>query len=432
MRTLFAASALALVLAAPAVAQIQIEQFTSTDQVLSLGSFAFQGGKTLNLTVGIGSGGFRRPSDPAFQAWVVGDRGPNIACSEAEEIAGVARATICAAAPNGRIYPTPDYTPSAYGIRMLPGTGRFVVTDVITVKDKDGVPVDGMLNPLTVASTETPLDGAGKLLQQNPNAVDLEGIVRLRNGEFWFGDENGPSLIHTDAEGRIITRYVPAGTEQDYARANYRTVGSLPALLAKRATNRGLESLTISPDERFLWTIMQNPVANPDAAAYRDALNARILQVDRATGQVVGQFVYQMEPVTAYKSDTATTNNTVRISEMLALSATRFIVLERTERTTKLYEIDVSQATNILGTRWDDPATRPTLEQSNNLAGTGITPTPKVLRLDTADHPSLPVKIEGLAMMGDGRIMLINDDDFGITGGRTIVSLISGTGIRLD
>jgi hypothetical protein len=61
----------------------------SDDTLLSLGTYAFEGGKTLNLTVGIGSGAFRHPADPPNVIWTVGDRGPNIACSEMKGIAEV-------------------------------------------------------------------------------------------------------------------------------------------------------------------------------------------------------------------------------------------------------------------------------------------------------------------------------------------------------
>ncbi len=49
----------------------------------------FEGGKTLNLTVGIGSSAFRRPDDPPNVIWTLGDRGPNIECKDMKEVAGV-------------------------------------------------------------------------------------------------------------------------------------------------------------------------------------------------------------------------------------------------------------------------------------------------------------------------------------------------------
>ena len=52
-----------LAMAAPAAAEdITIRNHRSDDTLLRIGPFAFAGGKTLNLTVGIGSSAFRRPT----------------------------------------------------------------------------------------------------------------------------------------------------------------------------------------------------------------------------------------------------------------------------------------------------------------------------------------------------------------------------------
>ena len=37
-----------------------------------------------------------------------------------------------------------------------------------------------------------------------------------------------------------------------------------------------------------------------------------------------------------------------------------------------------------------------------------------------------PQKLEGLAIARDGRLMVVNDDDFGITNERTQINLVSG------
>ena len=148
---------LAAVLTSPAVAaDVTIRTYLSDDTLLRIGAYTAEGGKTLNLTVGIGSGAFRRPSDPPNMIWTLGDRGPNIACSDMKEMTGVE--LTCREVKNGRIYPTPSYTPSIYRVMLL-DDGTFRVTDVITLKDRDGRPLNGMPNPLRTATTETPLDG---------------------------------------------------------------------------------------------------------------------------------------------------------------------------------------------------------------------------------------------------------------------------------
>lgn len=420
------AAASFIALSQAAAAEVSIREHLSNDTLLTLGTYAFEGGKTLNLTVGIGSGAFRGPNDPPNVVWTIGDRGPNFTCSEAKNVAGVAPAT-CGEVRNGRVYPVPGYTPSIYRVMLL-DDGTFRVTDVITLKDRDGRPLNGMPNPLKVATTETPLDGKGARLQQDVHGIDAEGIVRLADGTFWIGDENGPSMAHFTADGRMIARHVPRGSEGDYAGARYETIGSLPAILAKRQANRGIESMAVSPDERFLYFIMQNPLANPDTAAYRAARNSRLFKIERATMKVVGEYVYTLDDPKSFRRDPSDVQSDPRISELMAIGLDRLVVLERTELTTKLYEVELAGATDIAGSKWDDAATRPTLEQSN-AADAGIAPVKKTLRFDTAGFPKITGKTEGMALLGDGALLIINDDDFGISGGRTQIVVVRGTGI---
>lgn len=431
MQTLRACSLAALVActfsAGAAAGELQAKFYSSDDTLLRIGPFTFAGGKTLNLTVGIGSAAWRGPKDPPNVIWTVGDRGPNIACSEMKEIAGLDFAP-CQGVRNGRVYPTPSYAPSIYRVMIL-DNGTFRVTDVITLKDRDGMPLSGMLNPLKTAATENAMDGTGKPLPRELNGFDAEGIVRLADGTFWIGDENGPSIAHFSAHGRMIARHVPAGTEGEFAGAHYDVKGTLPAILARRAINRGIESMAVSPDERFLYFIMQNPLANPDVKAYQRAKNARLFKIDRATMKVVGEYVYTLDDPMSFRRDPSKRQNDPRISELMAIGLDRLIVLERTELTTKLYEVELASATHIAGTCWDELATSPSLEQTE-LAAAGITPVPKTLRLDSTDVPDMVGKTEGMALLGDGALALINDDDFGIAGGRTQITVVRGTGIE--
>ena len=411
--------------AAPAYGDIAISYLTSDDTLLRLGSHTFVGGKTLNLSVGIGSAAFRHSDDPPNVIWTVGDRGPNVACGDMMEVAGVT--LTCSEVKNGRVYPLPPYAPSIYRVVLL-ANGSFRITDVITLKDRDGRPLNGMPNPLRTATSETPLDGEGRRLVQDVHGIDAEAIVRLSDGSFWIGDENGPSLVHVSANGRVLARHVPDGTQSDYSGASYEVHGRLPAILARRQSNRGIEGVAVSPDERFLYFIMQNPLANPDAATYRAARNTRLFKLDRATLNVVGQWVYELDDPRTFRRDPSARQSDPRISELMAIGRDRLVVLERTEQTTKLYEIDLAGATNIAGGRWDDLATRPTLEQAD-LVQADIAPIRKTLRFDSADFPGMAGKAEGMALLGDGSLLLINDDDFGVTGGRTQIVVLRGTGI---
>jgi hypothetical protein len=425
LRTLLLGAALAA-LTGPAVAQT-LELYGSNDRKLDLGSFSFDGGKTLVLSHGIGSAAFRRADAPDGIFVTVGDRGPNFTCGDAEGVIGLKGEAFCGDVRQGRIYPLPGYSPSIYRIRVA--DGAFEVLDIVTLKDAAGVPVSGLPNRLTVASTENPLDGRARPLEQSAGSVDLEGIVELADGTFWIGEENAPSILHVAADGRILMRLVPAGTEQDFKDAGYPVRGALPALLARRMANRGIESMAVSPDERFLFLVMQNPLANPDIKTYQQARNARLLKLDRQTGGVVAQWVYELTAMADFKGEETRPASTARISELLAIDGDRLLLLDRTERATKIFEIDTRGATNIAGSRWDDPRTSPSLEQVT-LAEAGIVPVTKRLVLDSANHPELPTKIEGMAWFANGDLMLINDNDFGITGEITKVARVKGLPVR--
>jgi hypothetical protein len=403
---------------------ITTREHRSDDTLLMMGRYRFDNGRTLNLSVGIGSGAFRHPDDPPNVFWTVGDRGPNIACGEFKQIAQM-ELPACRETRNGRIYLTPSYAPSIYRV-LLTDAGPFRITDVITLKDRDGIPLNGMPNPLRSATTEIPLDGRGKPLDQDVHGIDAEALVRLTDGSFWISDENAPSIVHVSAEGRIITRHVPKGTEENYAGARYDVVGSLPAILAKRQLNRGIESLAVSRDERFLFFALQSPLANPDTAAFRTSRNVRLFQIERTSMQIVGEYVYLLDDPKTFRRDPSNNQADPRISAMTVIGTNHLVVLERTEATTKLYEIDLSKATNIHDSPWDDPRTEPTLEQQTNLADANIVPVSKALRFDTADFPKIAGKTEGVAVLPDGALALINDDDFGIGGALTQIVVVRG------
>jgi len=430
------------------------------DPALDLGSYTHPaGGNTLKLFGGAGSGSFRWPYDRPNIIWTVGDRGPNFTCADAVNVLGLTAAAACPADPGlgigagvGRIYPRPDYAPSIYRLQMR-RNGVLRVLNVIPLRKSDGTPINGLLNPLTTGTTEIPRDGEGRVLAQDASAIDAEALVRIPHfgGRFFISEENSTGLVEVAANGRILKRFVPAGTNQEYtnppapiAPAGYAIEDSLPELLVKRRLNRGIESLTISQDLRHLYFIVQSPLENPDSSA-RDSRNIRIYKArlnPRRRGSditVVAEWVYQLAPVSLLQSvgvTDAERNRDLRVSEMLLLGKNKLLVIERTDQATALFEINLRGATNILGTAWDSPARLPSLEQTSDLTSAGIVPVSKKLRfiassLDGA-VPRYAEKLEGLALDPNHNLILVNDDDFGIAGQRIRVDVVKGAGFGHD
>ena len=425
MRTGIALAAVLISSIAAEAADFQV--LTSKDPKLAWKSVELPGGKTATYTLGIGSGAYRHPSDPPNVIWTVGDRGPNMTCGDAAKLIGKEVADACRKLKAGRVYPTPEYAPSIYKVEIDRAAGTFKLLDVIPIKTKSGRSVTGLLNPQTKATRDTGMDLAGNALPYDPDNVDLEGIVKLSDGTFWIGEEMGPSIALLSSDGRLLKRYVPADAAEDYRGSEAEIVAGLPAVLSKRQGNRGIETIAVSPDEAFLYFIMQNPLANPDVKAYQQAKNTRLFKFERASGKLIGEFVYQLDDPQSFGLDPSTKQSDPRISELTALGTDRLLVLERTEGTTKLYEITLAGATDILGSKWDDVATSPSLEQQNDVGPLSIVPVKKTLRFDTAkDMKDAPVKIEGVTFLGDGTMVLINDNDFAITGAETSIVLVKG------
>ena len=58
--------------------------------------------------------------------------------------------------------------------------------------------------------------------------------------------------------------------------------------------------------------------------------------------RVAGEYVYVLDDPRSFRRDPSPVNSDPRISEMMAVGLDRLIVLERTEQTTKLYEIELT------------------------------------------------------------------------------------------
>lgn len=398
-----------LLTAATLTAGTPSEKIVFTD---NLDILTTEGGQHFHFTVGIGSGACRLASDPENVIYTVTDRGPNIKTVDGQKLLGLSYE-----GKSGKIFPTPNFAPTIYKLTIA--DGRAEVIEKIQIKDDTGIPVSGISNP----DTEPAWDINGNTLTYDPEGIDAEGIVKIQDGTFWVGEEYGPSILHVAGDGKVIERWVPEGVKAGLTGSGYDIKEKLPAILRMRPLNRGIESMTGSPDGRFLYFAMQSPLANPDKQAYMVSRNLRIFKIDRKAGEVVGEYLYQIDPPESFQKDYAKKKrkqNAVKVSELTAVGSDILVVLERISSTTRFFRIDLSGAENILGSKWDDPATSPSLEQSLDVAGVE-----KKLLMDTDSIGGLMKKIEGLAWMGGDRWIMVNDNDFGITGDPTEIATVT-------
>jgi hypothetical protein len=337
---------------------------------------------------GFGSALAPDPNAPGY-FYLLTDRGPNTDSNDADK----------------KVFPLPAFTPQI-GRFHLQGD-KLVLVKTIEIKNAAGKKISGLPNPKFGNSGEIAVDMQGRELGTDPDGLDSEGLVALKDGTFWVSDEYGPWLVHLDADGKIMERIGPfAGAK------------SLPKVLALRRPNRGMESLTITPDGKTLVGLMQNPVDNPDTAIRKTSRLNRLVTYDPRSG-ASKQYAYMLDATSAV------------VSEIAAVTATTFIVSERDQllqgdpkspsKLKRIYKIDIAKATDI-----SDPAdgasgkmiNGKTLEQLSDaeIKDAGIVAVTKEMVVDLLALPGgYPHdKAEGLAVISDTMIAVSNDDDFGI------------------
>jgi len=349
--------------------------------------------------------------------YLISDRGPNAGANNAN----AGKETI--------LYPFPNYAPKIFRARAKGNS--LQISKTLPLKKIDGTPANGIPNPLGFGNSG---EVAWVDTNKTPAAadqwgIDSESIAVDANGDFWIGDEYGPSIWRVDGKtGQMIKRYTPFGA------AEYEV--AIDSVFAKRRPNRGFEGIASTPSGK-IYAILQAPINNPDKTAGEASRLHRILEIDPQTN-ATRMFVYVHEDPTANIK-----NKDWSVGDMTAVNDTEFLVIEHAhkngENVKKIFRIDLSQATPI--TREDfNGKTLEQLENAENCKANGVVPVEKKLYIDLMAHGWDPAhkKPEGLTLVNDNTIIVINDNDFGVdspegngllvsTGAKTVLYQFTGS-----
>lgn len=320
---------------------------------------------------GFGSSMVYHEIDSTF--WLLTDRGPNVD----GEIA------------DSKVFPLPDYIPQV-GVFRLENDSLVMVRRILLC-DTGGVAFNGLPNRVGDGCTGEAAYGLdGAVIGNNVRrGIDPEGLAVALDGSFWVSDEYGPWIMHFDSDGKLLEEFSPFN-------------GKLPAHYAYRRPNRGMEGLTIDKQGTVLYGIMQSPLKFPEdsLSGMSDILHILALDIKEHSYR---EFAYKLE------------NGEHVVSEICYLTDTTFLVLERDGRFPdngqgfkRIYKIDISQATDI--SRLSASA-----GGGNGLSG-NVRMVEKSLFCDILKViPSYAHdKPEGISIIGNSMLAIVNDDDFGI------------------
>jgi len=244
-----------------------------------------------------------------------------------------------------------------------------------------------------------------------PNSLDPEGIAFTERGTLFISSEGertttrliDPFINEFSLQGQqfnelpVPDRFNPAG------------IGANDPGIRN---NLAFESLTVSPDQRFLFTATENAlVQDGPAATLTNGSPSRIVQYDLQTGEAVGEFLYITDPVADAPNPAGSFNNNGLV-EILALDNNgTFLTLERSFSTgvgnsVKLYQTSILGATDI--------------SDLDSVNGVDVDAAQKRLLLDFGDLGITLDNLEGIALgpqLEDGRqtLVVVADNNFSST-----------------
>jgi hypothetical protein len=132
-----------------------------------------------------------------------------------------------------------------------------------------------------------------------------------RDGTWWFGDEFGPFLLHTDATGKVLEAPIPlpgVKAPKDPTR---------PEQPVNLRSSSGFEGMAISKDRRHLYPSLERSLNGEDARKHY------IYEFDLRSGQYTDErWTYRADlPVPPEQEHV--------IGDMTALDQNRLLVIER-------------------------------------------------------------------------------------------------------
>ena len=335
-----------------------------------------------------------------------------------------------------KLFNDPDFPITVYKLGF--DGSNVSVLETVTLKVPDGQ--GGFRNSTGIGALPThdlafsPSGDDYVEVARDAFGLDSESVLRLtiaglNGGEpvLAVSDEYFPQIALFDADsGNLIKRYVPADT--NFSAVTYEagrgdvaayTGKTLPAVYSDRRGNRGFEGLAFNSDDDLLYAFIQSPM-RPDG--YANSTLRRILAIDPLNGEAKAEYLYlQTGPGNQDKIGDAVYDTT----------RGTFLAIDRDSGTTlssnkSVLEFDLRNATNVLGTNWQDEIGKAQPEElsadalATALAEAGIQ---MVEQKDLFNLPSIGApanfdKPEGLALTTDGRLFINYDNDFVRANGR--------------
>lgn len=255
-----------------------------------------------------------------------------------------------------RPFMLPDYKVMIVELLVDESTKTYSIGKTIKLKSKSGEYYSGV--PQKGNKDEKPVDIFGKALNL-PAGIDSESLAVDSSGNFWVGEEGSPAILRFDKDGNELIRWNSGDV--------------IPEVYADRSHNKGFEGLCLKDNHVFAF--LQSPLE-------KEGLKGRLLEVPLNNPLDVKSWFYNFE---SKKSD--------KIGDATVGPDGKIYVLERdgqsgSQASKKVFEISFNEKDTVT----------------------------KRLIIDLAQNGYPHEKAEGLVMIDEKRLAIVNDNDFGVDG----------------
>ncbi len=362
-----------------------------------------------------------KAADGSLEFYAITDRGPN---GDGPKVPASVLTAGASGTLDAKFFPAPSFSP-AIGVISV-GKDGAILKSSMPIRFDANNKASGLPLPAgkVGATQEVPLNDAAKFDPKgkaifSDYGLDTEAIAydAARN-LLWVSDEYGPFIVKIDAStGTVLKKYQPGSGATD-----------LPAVLAKRRANRGMEGLSLEPGSGKLQGFIQSPLDDGKAnivvpgASQASSENirdyaklVRWVEFDPST-EKTRLFAYPIDP--AHYQGGKTGN--AKLGDLVALGNNKFIVIEQGAGAdgkvfNRLMLVQIpANASDIAAISADLEKSSMTGGAVNGVNYAEIVTLKKTLLLDLNATGWSAEKAEGLALVDEFTLALSNDDDFGL------------------
>lgn len=319
--------------------------------------------------------------------WTITDRGPNGLESKKDKVIY-------------RPFLMPSFHPSLVKIKTNKADKVLEVIESIPLKNSTGEFLTGLPPANSEDSPnrfEIPVDTNMNRISAQGLGIDTESLAIDSQQHFWVGEEYDPSILEFDPQGTLISHIQPAEKANVKLRKN-----ELPYDYRFRKSNRGFEALSYFKDRIYFMT--QSPLAFETKPRF-----IRIGVFNTKTRFYEAEYLFSLDIESADK-----------IGDMQMLNSKQFMVILQNgeigpSSIHSVFKVDLAQATNVLKSKFSKA---PELLSQKSFPKKFKFAKKRLVVDLVKDGYAEFEKVEGLAIIDDKTIAVINDNDFGVEGGR--------------